>query len=392
MIVTRCSTWGGPSDRLMRRLGIIRGDRLNIARRSILFVSITWLPMLVFAAWTGRAIGPSPRMSMLLDFSNYARLFVAAPLLFMAESIIAPRLRVAALYFLDADVVARSDRSAFLAAAIRAKRRRDSIWPEILILGIAVLGTWFLTIEQLSGAPIITWHTMWVPPHGHLILPGLWFNFVAIPMVQFFFFRWLWWIAVWIIFLSDVSRLDLNLLPTHADAAGGLGFLSAAQVSFAILPFAMSCVISADFAFRITFENLDLAALRTMILPLIAYLVITEMVIFGPLLLFVPPLIKAKLNGLITYGTLTQKHNQLFHDKWISAAEPECRSPLGNQDMSSLIDLGSSYKVVEQMSVVPVNARQVIGVAVITCMPGLPLIVLLVPMSEIVQLFLTVIV
>lgn len=382
----------GPSDRLMYRLGIMRGHGPSIGRRSIIVIAITWLPMIVFAAWAGRAIGSTPRMSMLLDFSNYARLFIAIPLLFATEGVTGPRIRAAVLYFLEAGLVASSDRPAFLAAAIRAKRRRESTSAEAFILGFALLGTWFLSIDQLGGEPVMTWHSIWGPAHRHLILVGIWFNFVAVPLVLFFFFLWLWWIAIWTIFLHDAACLQLNLLPTHADLVGGLGFLAPIHFSFAMLSFAMSCVISANVAFRITFQGLDVTGLRTMIVPLIAYVVIAEMVIFGPLLVFVPRLIRAKLNGLMTYGNLTQRHNQLFHDKWTSSTEPEQRSPLGDPDMSSLVDLGSSYQVVQQMGILPVNTRQIIGVAVITCLPGLPLVFLVVPLPEMIRFFVTAIV
>ncbi len=60
--------------------------------------------------------------------------------------------------------------------------------------------------------------------------------------------------------------------------------------------------------------------------------------------------------------------------------------PLGNPDMSSLVDLGSSFTVVRQMSVFPVGRTQLIQVAIIACLPGLPLALLLLPFAEILRL------
>ena len=77
-------------------------------------------------------------------------------------------------------------------------------------------------------------------------LAGLWYNFVAAPLIQFFVLRWLWRLAIWTLFLWDVSRLRLNLLATHTDMAAGLGFLGVAHVPMVILPFAVGCVISAE--------------------------------------------------------------------------------------------------------------------------------------------------
>ena len=53
----------------------------------------------------------------------------------------------------------------------------------------------------------------------------------------------------------------------------------------AIFPFAVGCVLSAEVAFRVRFEGLDLSALKSMAPLLIAYLVFVELATFGPLLM-----------------------------------------------------------------------------------------------------------
>src|SRR4051812_24307577 len=86
---------GGPAYRLMQRLGVIRGAGPSVGRRSLAFIAITWLPLLVLATLEGHAIGPTPRTSFLLDFATYARFFVAVPLIFAAEVVVGPRMRSA---------------------------------------------------------------------------------------------------------------------------------------------------------------------------------------------------------------------------------------------------------------------------------------------------------
>ena len=76
---------------------------------------------------------------------------------------------------------------------------------------------------------------------------------------------------------------------------------------------------------------------------LIAYLVFVEFLTFGPLVIFVPLLIRTRLEALRSYGILVQQHNQLFHNKWIGG--PANELPLGNADMSSLVDLGDVKKL-----------------------------------------------
>jgi hypothetical protein len=383
---------GGPAYRLMQRIGVIKGAGPSVLRRSVAFIAITWLPLLVLTALDGgHAPGPNPRSAFLLDFATYARFFLAVPLIFAAERVVGPRMRAAGLRFIHAGIIRQESHSGFAAAAARVQRRREAYLPEVAFLIIAMFGAWFVSIERLTGLDTMTWHAIWVNGEFYLSPAGWWYNFVAIPLTQFFVFRWIWRLVIWTLFLWDVTRLRLNLLATHTDMAAGLGFLGIAHVSMAIFPFAVGCILSAELAFRVRYEGLDLAKLQSMAPLLIAYLVFVEFVTFGPLLLFIPPLVRARLEGLRSYGTLVQQHNQLFHDKWIERNRPADELPLGNPDMSSLVDLGSSFTVIRQMNIVPVGAKQLINVAIIACLPGLPLVFLVLPFMEVLKLFVGVI-
>ena len=382
---------GGPAYRLMRRMGIIRGSGPSILRRSVAFWAITWVPMLALAVWDGHAIGPTPRTSFLLDLATYARIFVAVPLIFLAETVVGPRIRAAGLRFLQADIVAVEDVPKFLGAEERAHRRREAALPELLFLALALISAWLFTIEQLGGLEAQSWHDVWTSSGLATSAAGLWYRFVTIPLVQFFLLRWLWRLLIWTLFLWEVTHFKLNLVATHTDMAGGLGFLGTAHVTLSIFPFAMSCVLAAELAFRVKFEGMDLAQLRTMLPLLAAYIIFVEAVTFGPLLLLVPLLAQVRREGLRDYGMLTQRHNALFHRKWIEGGRPQDEEPLGNPDMSSLVDLGSSFAVVRQMSVFPVGRAQLAQVAVVSCLPGLPLAFLVLPIGEVVRLLVGVI-
>jgi hypothetical protein len=382
---------GGPAYRVMQRIGIVKGPGPDVGRRIVVFIVVTWIPMLVFCAVEGKAIGATPRSSLLLDFATYARFFVAVPLIFAAESIVGPRIHSAGLRFFQSNIVRQTDHPAYHAAAARAGRRRDALTPELLFLAAALFGSWFLTIEQLGGSGNDNWHTVWANGRLHLSPAGFWYHFVAVPLVQFFMLRWLWRLAIWTLFLWDMSRLRLNLQATHTDYAAGLGFLGAAHVTLAIFPFALSCVLAGELAFHIMFEGMDVPTLRGMGPLLAAYLLFVELATFGPLLILVPTLARAKRDGLRRYGMLVQQHNQLFHDKWIDNPGGNDETPLGNPDMSSLVDLGSGFLVVRQMSIFPVSRAQLIEVAVVACLPGLPLAILVLPIAEVLKLLLGVI-
>jgi hypothetical protein len=377
---------GGPAYRLMQRIGVIKGAGSSVARRSLLFIAVTWLPLLVFTTVEGHALGPTPRSAFLLDFATYARFFVGVPLIFLAEKVVGPQMRSAGLRFILAGIIRPESHPNFVAAVARVRRRREAYLPEVAFMVIALFGPSFFSIEQLAGLGTTTWHTTWANGEVQLSAAGLWYNFVATPLVLFFVLRWVWRLVIWTLFLWEVSRLRLNLLATHTDLAAGLGFLGIAHVSMTIFPFALGCVLSGELAFRATFEGLNLAALQSMIPLLIAYLVFVELVTFGPLLIFLPLLARTRLEALQSYGILVQQHNQLFHNKWIRGNRPAEELPLGNPDMSSLVDLGSSFTVVRQMNIVPIGTTQLVWVAVIACLPALPLLFLVLPFMEVLKL------
>ncbi len=250
---------GGPAYRLMQRIGLIQGVGPSIGRRVVGFLLITWVPLLLFALIEGRALGPTPRESLLLDFATYARFFLAVPLIFVAEVVTGPRLRAAGIHFIQGNFVR----------------------PEDLRFTVE---TW------TGGAATASWRFAPQPGGVGLSLAGLWYQFVAVPILQFFMYRWLWRLFIWTGFLRDLSRLNLNLVATHPDRAGGLGFLGGAHVTLAIFAFALSCVLSAYVAFQVYFEAVPIETFRVLF---VIYLVLMELICLGPLLLFVPLLARS---------------------------------------------------------------------------------------------------
>src|SRR5437870_3732492 len=100
--------------------------RSILARRILLLIALTWVPMCLFAIAQGVAIQPSPRGSFLLDFATYARFFVGLPILVVGDAIIRPHLADAAERFVDNGLIRRSDLGAFDEAKARLGRRQAS--------------------------------------------------------------------------------------------------------------------------------------------------------------------------------------------------------------------------------------------------------------------------
>ena len=77
------------------------------------------------------------------------------------------------------------------------------------------------------------------------------------------------------------------------------------------------------------------------------------------------------------------RYNRAFQDKWLESPGPQGEPLLGSSDIQSLADLGNSFRLVSDMKVMPFGRSAVIQLAVATLLPGLPLVLLAVPMSEI---------
>ena len=48
---------GGPVNRFMQRIGVVKGEDPSVKRRVLSFIVVTWVPLLVFAFVDGRALG-----------------------------------------------------------------------------------------------------------------------------------------------------------------------------------------------------------------------------------------------------------------------------------------------------------------------------------------------
>lgn len=372
---------GRPLFRLTARIGITRQGQVSLVRRIMVLILITWVPMCALAFLEGCALGSTPRGSFLLDYAAYARFFVAVPLLVIADEFIGPQLAEAGLHFVRDGLVGPSDYPAFEQAITRLARRRESIAATLILIALAECGAWTLTFETVRAEAMNGWQSVTLVA-GHLrsSLAGIWYHIVAVPIFLFLLYRWLWRILIWTLFLRDVSRMNLQLIPTHADQAGGLGYLSISHACFSILAFGISCVPSAEGAFRIVYEGARLSSFQVLVVVLI---VVAELLFLGPLFVFSPALFRAKRDGLLAYGALIDRYNRSFHDKWIERKAPEHEPLLGSADIQSLADMGNSFRFVSDMRFTPFNLREVILLAAAAALPCFPLLLLVMPFSEI---------
>jgi len=376
-------TRGGPMHWLLARLGHAGDERQLVVRRALLAVLITWLPLLILSVVQGQAWGHGLKIPFLRDFAVNVRFLIALPILILAESGIDLRWRILAFEFLRSKLVADADVPLFEALFEKTSRLRDRVLPELLLLVAAFLPSLFVKTELLMSGTS-NWHTTGIGA-SELSMAGWWFNFVSAPFFRFLLLRWFWRLFLATLSLWRLSRMKLYLVATHSDMAAGLGFLSLGQKAFSPIVFAGGTVVAGQVANAIAYQG---ATLSSMKFPMIAYGVLAIILLVAPLLVVTPVLIKVRKKALLEYGALVTDHNQQFDQKWVQNKKSSDEKILGSNDPCSLIDLGSSFLVIRQMGIVPIDKPTLVTLALAAALPMIPVVFLATPVDELIQLVL----
>jgi hypothetical protein len=196
--------------------------------------------------------------------------------------------------------------------------------------------------------------------------------------------RWIWRLALWCFFLWRVSRLELRLVPTHPDRAGGLGFLELVHTEFAPLVLAISATQSASLAQDIASGRIAYDA----IYPGVAFVLLVDAVLFvGPLYVFFLTLWRCKVKGMSDYSAFAERYVNEFDRKWLGADPAPGEPLLGTADIQSLADLNNSVSIVREMRLVPVSSSILIYLAVAALLPLLPLVLFKYPIADLLEKF-----
>jgi hypothetical protein len=360
---------GGLLYALLSRTGLKRAGLSVLSLQILIVWLITWVPLLVMSVMEGQAVGKGVKVPFLYDFAVHVRFLIVAPLFLTAEVLFGPRIFQTIRQFVTTGLVGHADLPAFQKTVQRADRLEHSIWTQIVIIGVVVAAV-ILGLQKEFLIEITSWQTIGDGSSGALTPAGWWFVCVCFPLYQFLLLRLVWQLLVFDYLLWQVSRLDLQLIPSHSDRSGGLGFLGFGQEKFGLFILGIASIFASVLAEKIIYGGADLLSFK---LSIAIFLGVILMAFIAPLLVFTPKLIEAKRKGLALYGELVARHDREFHKRWIDG-DPDEHDPLGSTDMSSLADLGASYAVVEEMRVVPFKLNNAIFLVVPALAPILLLL------------------
>ncbi len=361
---------GGPLYQLFRRTRL-SGDALELLwRRIVILSAVTWVPLLVLSAASGHARDHGAAISFFEDVEAHVRFLVALPLLIAAELVVHRRLVPAVQQFVRRRIVRDGDLPTFRRAVEFSRQLRNSVWIELALIAVVyTVGIWVWRSQVAIEAE--SWYA--VPDGGGMRLTpaGYWFVFVSVPLFQFVLLRWYFRFLLWFLFLFRVSRLELNLVPTHADRTGGLGFLGASVTAFAPVLMAQGAMLAGLIASQILHAGRSLPEFKVQIVGFLAFFIVITLI---PLLVFARTLAATKRSGLRDLGHLATRYSTGFESKWLRADSAAEKELLGSGDIQSLADLANSFGVVQEMRFVPFGWRDVTRLAALTATPFLPLL------------------
>jgi hypothetical protein len=168
--------------------------------------------------------------------------------------------------------------------------------------------------------------------------------------------RLIWKIMLWIFFLYRVSRMRLDLHPTHPDLTGGIGFISEAQGRFAlfILAFGISN-IAAPVGYQIAVLNYELTILPVWG-PLVLFTLGAPLLFTLPLFMFTKQLFRTRKRALAAYRERVTEHSRVVESRWLFG--DRANSPQEEiRDLAEQSTLGAMFARIEDMRVIPFDLR-----------------------------------
>jgi hypothetical protein len=360
--------------RWLRRVHLAPSDGLGAGRRALGLALLTWLPIAVWALATGRVDGPGDAgESLLRHYGVHVRCLLVIPLLILAEPMLHRAARALAAR-LAATAVAPTARAGFDAAARAVVRLRDATLPWVLLLGAAI--AWSLADDPHAHGDAIAWA---VDAGGGLGFGGWWFAYVVRPIFLALLLAWLWRIGLLGLWLWRVGRIDLALVPTHPDRAGGLAVIEKLPGAFALVSVALSATLASRWAHEILHHGAGLAAYRHAVIVFVA---IWALLLLLPLLAFAPALARTRKQAIRDYSALVGRQGALVHRRWIEGREVAAEPILEAPEIGPVADAAAMYEAVARMRPLPIGKVSVIGILLPLAVPLVVVAALQIPLKD----------
>jgi hypothetical protein len=207
---------------------------------------------------------------------------------------------------------------------------------------------------------------------------------IALPILNYWWLRWIWKIGLWSWYLWRVSRLRLVLTPSHPDATGGLGFISDVQTKFGlvILAYGISNIAS-TVGYEIGVEHASWS-LYTVWCPLLIFIIGAPSLFTLPLFMFTKQLYRVKKRAREQLYEKTGERARAFQTVWQKAENGTAL----RADLLEWQQLRNLYEHIEKMRIVPFDLRsfaELVGQTVGSLVPLLAYLKLPEPLMKLLE-------
>jgi hypothetical protein len=367
---------GGPFYRVQEATHLLTAERWNLGRRILIAICLGWVPLVLLTLF----LKPDTIGSLLNDYTVNFRMLIAVPVLLAGQVIMDSVFRMIIAHIRDADLLPSPERAKMDLTISSLTRLRDSLVAEAIIVVVV-----YANVAGLIGARLAMaqgWALSDIGSGYHLSLAGWYYALVSQLIYRFLLGISLWKWCLWVGFLFRLSRLDLQLIPTHPDQHGGVGFLGISPLAIAPTVLVVCGAIGSTWRTQILYHGAHLMNFK---IDAFILLVIMLIVAMGPLVLFVPKLGRLYRQGILQYGTLGQIHSVDFHKKWILNRKGHEDEFLTAPEISTLIDYASTYENVEKLLPFPFDRGGVIGLVLAIVIPLMPVVLAEVPFVTVVK-------
>ncbi len=368
-----------PPFRVLRRVGLIPRDGLGTGRRALFFALVTWLPIAVWAALAGRALPTGAGEPLLEHFGVQVRCLIAIPVLILAQGFAHKTTTLLLPWFVKSGVVPKEKRPQLEEIVRGVMRLRNAIAPWVVIAGVVI--AWTVLQPALQDTDDLSWaNETSATGTAHFGFGGWWFLVVARPVYFALLLAWIWRVVLLAVLFRRIAKLGLELVPTHPDRVGGLGFVERFAAIFGPVAFALSAVLSSHWAHQVMYHDLPIQSVRA---PAAVFLVVIVILFLSPLFVFVGPLAAAKKRAELEYGALVGEHGGLVRKRWILRQTVSGDEILHAPEIGPVADAVSLFEAVRHMRPFPIGKRALIAVALPTLIPILVVIAIKVPLRQV---------
>lgn len=367
---------------LLVRMGLAKHPRQAILLGSVVYVCLTFLPLLIICVSQGTALPGLVEGPLSADIPTLTRFLVVGPCLFLSDAITKPWLLKLTETFVAQEMIVEEKLPQYNQLVAKLFKLRESMVVEILLLVSAVLSSCFFgSIILLSDSSHTSWYAVSAAGQASLNQAGLWLTFVSQPLFRFVLLGWIFEYVLWIYFYFRVVALSPRITPIHPDGVGGLGFVGIGQTQFCLSAFALSAAF-----FSVVGDTVGKTASQQYLTNIgITWVVLMLLLFLGPLLLFSPLLMRRKREAFVSYSNLCHHACDSFARKWLPAVPEYGDAILESDSSSALCDLSADFKAVSDMRVLICGKDSITVFVVAIGLAALPLVASVIPLDELLK-------